>query len=75
MSFQRKSYFKFQPQELQGDLAIIRERTERKNVLAEQRTRTKFQKKEKKKKKAVFSRNLKEFNLAGSSSDLCFDIA
>ena len=74
MSFQRKSYFKFQPQELQGDLAIIRERTERKNVLAEQRTRTKFQKKEKK-KKAVFSRNLKEFNLAGSSSDLCFDIA
>ena len=32
-------------------------------------------KERKKKKGTVFSRNLKEFNLAGSSSDLCFDIA
>lgn len=56
------------------ELATVREGTRRKNVPAE-RTLIKVQ--EEKKKRVggmVFSRNLKEFNLAGSLTDPCFEV-
>lgn len=54
------------------ELATVREGTKRKNIPAERRTLIKPQ--EGKKEGMVFSRNLKEFNTAGSLTDPCFGV-